>query len=126
MADQAAVPAAGTVPWGAFIPLVCVVHCMAAPLLIVAAPTFAQHRLIEGGLITFASIVGLAAVIRGARIHGQWRLLTPVLAGIVLWVCAMLGLVRGIPETALSMPAGALVAGAMLLDSRLRHGCSRH
>jgi hypothetical protein len=124
MSDRAAMPTAGPVPWGAFVPLICVVHCMAAPVLIVAAPAFAQNRLIEGGLITFASIVGLAAVVRGARIHGQWRLLAPVLAGIVLWVCALLGIVRVIPEAALSIPAGAFVAGAMLLDSRLRHGCN--
>lgn len=76
--------------WGVFISGLCVLHCLAIPIVILLFPAFGlqifpsedvTHVVLLGFILGVAGI----AFISGYRVHGQWR---PV-----IWLVAGLGLV---------------------------------
>jgi len=113
---------AARVPFAAVAPLVCVVHCLAAPLLLSLAPSLAENRLVEAVLVAIASVVGIGTIIRGIRLHERLQALFPLAAGISVWVAALTIPDSPVPEVVLMVVAGVLVAGAMFWDARLRPG----
>lgn len=114
------------VPMATLAPLACMVHCLATPLLLVLAPPLAGNRGIEAALIAVASVVGLAAMSRGIRMHHHWWVVVPFGAGVVLWIVALLDTRPLVPERALMVVAGILVAGAIYWDARMRPGHDCH
>lgn len=104
--------------------LLCLVHCLALPILIAALPVLAQafdlgegfHLLILAAAIP-TSAIALAA---GHRRHGA---LVPVLVGVVGLVLMAAGAVfvsRAAAETALTVAGSLLLAGAHIANWRLR------
>lgn len=75
--------------WGVVISAACVVHCLAIPTVIILFPAlgysfFPQEDLTHA--LLFAFILGVAglAFVTGYRVHGQWRPVAWLVAGLVL------------------------------------------
>lgn len=112
--------------WAAALPLLCSVHCIAAPLLTVVAPAFAIAPAAEHA-VQFASAV-LAAVMAwsGLRAHGRTIVLAPLALGMGVWAVAETVGVSGAAEQAAHVAGGLILAAGMLWNGRLRHQASCH
>lgn len=102
----------------------CLIHCLALPILIAALPALARaldlregfHLLVLAGAIPASAI----ALKGGHRRHGA---LVPVFAGIaglVLMTVGALFVSRVATETALTVTGSLLLAGAHIANWRLR------
>jgi hypothetical protein len=114
---------------GVAAPLLCAVHCVAAPLLVVVSPA-----LVHGPAETafrLATLAIAALLLRsGLRAHGRRVVLAPAALGVAAWA---LSEAAPSAETALSVAGGLLIATGMLWNARLRHravchscGCPAH
>jgi hypothetical protein len=106
--------------WGWVVPIVCAVHCLAAPVLLVVAPAFATSTLLEGGLMAAASLVAVPTVAGGVQAHGRSIVWLPIAAGAVIWASELMELARGVPDTVLTVTGSLLLAGGLLWNARLR------
>lgn len=108
-------------PRGAIVPLLCVVHCLATPLLVVVAPVLAVSESLEWAGLVLAAAVGVYAGVAGVRVHGRWLVWLPMLAGLGLWTMGLLGWVPGAPEWATTAVGAGALAAALIWEGRLRH-----
>jgi hypothetical protein len=114
------------IDWAAAVPLLCAVHCLASPVLVMAAPALALgHR---GEAVVQATSAVLAAMMAwsGIRAHGRRAVLAPMLAGLVLWSAPALAGWTGAAETLAHAAGGVLLAGGMIWSARLRHTAACH
>lgn len=79
--------------WGIVISGLCVVHCVAVPLVILIFPALGLRLLPEEDIthaVLLAFILGVAGVafINGYRVHGQWRPVVWLVAGLILVIYA--------------------------------------
>jgi hypothetical protein len=104
--------------------LLCLIHCLALPILIAALPVLARaldlgegfHLLILAAAIPTSAI----ALAGGHRRHGA---LVPVFAGIaglILMAAGAIFVSRAAAETALTVAGSLLLAGAHIANWRLR------
>ncbi|WP_404400312.1 MerC domain-containing protein [Idiomarina seosinensis] len=74
---------------GIWITTLCAIHCLLLPvilpLLALAGFAFIGEDLLENTILGLSVIVGLWSLIGGARRHGEWRLLIPLIAGAVIY-----------------------------------------
>jgi hypothetical protein len=75
--------------WGIFLSGLCIVHCIAVPLVILFFPLlslqfFPEEDLTHAILLAFILGVGGIAFISGFRVHGQWRPVVWMAAGLLL------------------------------------------
>lgn len=122
----------GTV-WAGALPLVCAAHCMATPLLVLAAPALA---LSDGGeaLVKAASALLAAAVAWGGfRLHRRGEALLLVALGVAVWAAVVALDAHGPVGRLGSGAGGVLLAGGMFWNAQLRHraacrdcGCPGH
>lgn len=122
-----------TAGWVGLVPLLCAAHCVAAPLLVAAAPALA---LSEGGeaLVKAASALLAAGVAWSAfRAHRRAAALLPVAAGIAVWALVAALDAHGAGGRLGAALGGVLLAGGMVWNAHLRHraacpacGCAVH
>ncbi len=106
------------------IPLICAVHCLAAPALVLISPAFGENPLIEFGALGLALAFGIPAVRAGWCEHGNRRPLILAGVGILIWSTSLLGLVP-LEPVGLVHAAGAVLTGAGLLwNASARRSCS--
>jgi hypothetical protein len=79
--------------WGVFISGLCVIHCIAIPLIIVLFPAiglrfFPQEDVTHVVLLAFILGVAGFAFVNGYRVHGQWRPVAWLVAGLLLVIFA--------------------------------------
>jgi hypothetical protein len=111
-------------------PLLCAVHCMAAPLLVALTPALGHgpaEIAIQAATLAFAVVLLRA----GLRTHGRRAVIAPVALGAAAWMAG-----HAAPESAetmFSVAGGLLIAAGMLWNARLRHeavchscGCPAH
>ncbi|HEU0016115.1 MAG TPA: MerC domain-containing protein [Longimicrobium sp.] len=112
--------------WAASVPLLCAVHCVATPLLVLFSPALALSTGAE--LAVQATAVLLAAVIAplGLRAHGRWEVLLPMLLGAGLWAIARGTEPAAAWEITLDVGGALLLAGGMVWNARLRHRAACH
>lgn len=113
--------------WGMMISSVCLVHCLAFPLLTALLPFFAVA--LPGDEWLHPLLLGLALPVTGfALLRGYWRhrLVRPLLLGM-----AGLALIAGalfahgeLAEAALTVTGGLLVVGAHWLNWRGHRACA--
>lgn len=108
-------------PWGwtSLAPILCAVHCMVTPVLIVSAPAFALGETIEWGLLGASVVLGGFAMASGLRTHESLLPALLALFGVLAWTGSLLYLYRPIPEEATTIAAALTVAGALVWNSRL-------
>ncbi|MGV3480760.1 MAG: MerC domain-containing protein [Sphingobium sp.] len=102
----------------------CLIHCLALPILIAALPALARALDLREGfhLLVLAAAIPTSAValMAGHRRHGA---LVPVFTGIAGLVLMMIGALftsRAAAETALTVAGSLLLASAHIANWRLR------
>jgi hypothetical protein len=108
------------VPWTAAAPLLCAVHCLAAPLFLVVAPALADNRTVEVALMAISAVIALVVVSLGTRRHGEALVWLPVMLGLAIWLSASVAS-SAVAERVLMVAGGVLLAGGLYWDARLRH-----
>ncbi len=113
-------PAAAS-SWAAALPLLCAVHCLAAPVLAAVAPALALPSLAEHA-VQLGSVVLAGVMARsGIRAHGDRRVLVPMVLGAVLWIASDPLAWTGAALTAGHVAGGLLLAAGMAWNGHLRH-----
>ena len=107
---------------GMLISILCLVHCLVAPLLIAAVPALGLGFLAVDGIhVAFAVAVLLAAVVAlipGYRQHHKVSVLVLGASGVLL-VAAATTLAPGVPETAVTVLGSSMLIAAHVTN--LRH-----
>ena len=74
---------------GMWITTLCAIHCLLLPLILpllaLAGLAFIGEDLLENTILGLSVVVGLWSLVVGARKHGEWRLLIPLLAGALIY-----------------------------------------
>lgn len=104
--------------------LLCLIHCLALPLLIAALPALARALDLREGfhLLVLAAAIPTSAValIAGRRRHGAFVPVFTGIAGLALMAAGALFASRAATETALTVAGSLLLAGAHIANWRLR------
>lgn len=79
--------------WGVVISSLCILHCLAIPIVIVIFPAlslkiFPQEDVTHAVLLAFILGVAGLAFVSGYRVHGNWRPVAWLVAGLALAVYA--------------------------------------
>jgi Zn2+/Cd2+-exporting ATPase len=117
----------------AAVPLLCAVHCIAAPVLVLFAPALAPDSRVAAVLLFCTAVLTLFFLRWGVRSHGRRVVWIPATAGLVLWTGAHLSGTHGPVEIILEFGGAALVAWGLTWNAWLRHratcdtcGCPAH
>lgn len=121
--DQVEDRRAPGLPLSAAAPLLCVAHCLAAPLFVVVAPALAGNKTVEIALMVASAAIALAVLVLGVRRHGEKLVWMPAIVGLSLWLLGILS-PGEMQERALMVSGGVLLAGGLFWDARLRHRAS--
>ncbi|PYE32412.1 MerC mercury resistance protein [Idiomarina fontislapidosi] len=74
---------------GIWITTICAIHCLLLPLILpllaLIGFSFLGEDLLENAILGISVVVGLAALIGGAKQHGKWSLLLPLVAGAFIY-----------------------------------------
>ncbi|MGM0480387.1 MAG: MerC domain-containing protein [Pseudomonadota bacterium] len=74
---------------GMWITTLCAIHCLLLPVILpmlaLAGLAFIGEDLLENTVLGLSVLVGLWSLVGGARRHGEWRLLIPLLAGAFIY-----------------------------------------
>jgi hypothetical protein len=111
--------------WPVAAPLLCAVHCLSAPALVLVAPTLARSRLVEGLIMVLALGVVMPMAIRAYRSHGSVLPGVPLVAGIGLWGVEFAHLHLPFPAAALTVAGSLFLAGGLLWGEHLRRSAGR-
>jgi uncharacterized membrane protein YfcA len=109
---------------GIWASMLCVVHCIATPFLLSFSSVFAHflpgeertHRV----LAMLIAVIGAVAIVRGSRIHGRWRILFLMAAGLV---CIFTGAYVGdrLPSHNVEVAITLFGSCLMIASHRLNH-----
>jgi hypothetical protein len=108
-------------PRGALVPLLCVVHCLATPLLVLVAPMVAESKPLEWAGLVLAAGVCAYTVTAGVRSHGQRIVWVPVAFGLLIWTIGLLGGAPAGAEWLTTLVGAGAVAGGLVWEARIRH-----
>jgi chromate transport protein ChrA len=106
--------------WASWAPLVCAVHCLVAPVLVLVAPAFVHSGVIEGLVLTGAAVLAAVVVVAGTRIHGRKAPWALVATGVAIWCLVPLKLAMALPEPAVVVAGGLTMFGGMRWNARLK------
>jgi hypothetical protein len=109
----------GMEAWAAAAPLLCALHCLAAPLVVLFAPRLAAAEAHEPVILGASFGLAATAAVLGMRVHRRRAPLLLAAAGGLLWLATL----RPIPLSgeAASVAASLLMAAGTLWSARLRH-----
>ena len=123
--------ATGADRFGIWVSTLCVVHCVATPLLISMSAVFAHLLPAEEGvhraLATVVAAAGGIALIRGFRVHGRRRILALMAAGLAfIFFGAWFGdrLPSHVFEVCVTMMGSALMIAAHRMNHTFCRDCS--
>lgn len=103
--------------WVAWAALLCGIHCLLTPVLVLALPFLALGEGVEWGALVATVALGALLLALGPA-HQRMRNLGLLLAGGGLWYASLLGLLEPLPEALTSSLGSVVVAGALLLSTR--------
>ncbi len=107
--------------WTSAAPLLCALHCVATPLVVLVAPSFAPDIRSEVAMLAGSAVLAAVASTIGIREHGSRVVLAPILVGLAIWALSLGGAFRPLPEAATTAMPSLLVAAGLLWNARLRH-----
>jgi len=109
-------------------PLICAVHCLAAPFLVLFLPGFAIGARAEQWLLVGSTVLAGWFLAQGWRVHR--RLWVPLVggAGVLLWTLSLARVVDVVPEPVTTVLGAVLLAGALFVSVRMQpdglQGCA--
>ena len=112
---------------GVAISALCLVHCLALPLIAAALPAVdawvdpSTHHRVHWGLLAVALPISLAALASGARRHRMHRWLALGVVGLALMLLAVLGWLGVDNEVPITIVGVTLLAAAHVGNWRARH-----
>jgi hypothetical protein len=119
--------------WTAALPLACAVHCVAMPLVALFVPVLGHATGVEAAILLVSAVLAAGTTLYGVRAHGRRAVWLPVTAGLALWAASLAGWTQPVPEPVTTVLGSLLVAGALVVNARLRHeascrscGCPAH
>ncbi|HWK90240.1 MAG TPA: MerC domain-containing protein [Longimicrobium sp.] len=112
--------------WAAGVPLLCAVHCVATPLVVLFSPALALSTGAEAAVQALAVLLAAMIAPFGIRAHRRWEVVLPMVAGAGLWLIARTSAPAGGWEIALDVSGALLIAGGMVWNARLRHRAACH
>jgi hypothetical protein len=112
--------------WAAALPLLCSAHCIAAPLVTVAAPALAIAPATEHAIQLASAVLAIVMAWSGLRAHGRAAVLVPMALGLGTWASAETLGAGAAAEQAAHVAGGLLLAAGMLWNGHLRHQASCH
>lgn len=101
-------------------PLLCAVHCAAAPLLVLVAPAVVENPAVEFGLLAATVILAGVALSLGVGRHRNAAPVLPVGVGILAWWASLSHVFHPVPEELTTSLAALVVAGGLLWNARLQ------
>ena len=107
--------------WAAALPLLCAVHCLAAPVLALIAPALQLPSLAEHVVQAGSVLMAASMAVYGIRAHGDRRVLAPMGLGAALWIAADALAWTGAALTLGHVAGGLLLAAGMAWNGHLRH-----
>jgi uncharacterized membrane protein len=110
--------------WTAAIPLLCAVHCLMFPTLVIIAPAMVPHPQVKLAMTVAAVAVSVGVLEWGIRAHRCRGVRVPALAGIALWAAGHTVGGEGAGELLLELVGAALIATGLIWSGRLRHGAT--
>lgn len=110
--------------WAPAAPLLCAVHCVAAPLLVTLLPSLNLGEGLEWWLFAAVLPIAVGVLVAELRVHRHRRIPVVVAAGAALWAASLAGWLEPAPETVTTTLGSLIVAGAMVWSARLRHAAT--
>ena len=114
--------------WGIFISSICLIHCLALPVVIALLP--AASSILPPDNWVHPVLIGLAlpvtgfALMRGYLIHREWR--APLLGAVGLALIGAGVLLDAVPAAAVTVVGGLLVAAAHVTNWRAHGALGAH
>ena len=115
--------------WGVFFSAVCVLHCLAVPIVILIFPAMGLKILPEEDIthaILFSFILGVAGIAfwTGYRVHGKWRPIIWMAVGLVIILYATFFVHHQLGH--MWEPLFAIVGSLALIRAHyLNHACKK-
>ena len=97
--------------------LLCGIHCLLTPILVVSLPFLALGAGMEWGAWAGTALLGMLVLTLGPE-GGRIRHFALLGSGAGLWGTSLLGVLEPLPEWLTSSAGSVVVAGALLLSAR--------
>ncbi len=99
-------------------PVLCALHCLAAPLLIVAAPALAPNPAVERAMFVGSALLAVIIVVRALRLGAPAAALILVAVGIGIWGASVWIGLASLPERATTVLGSMMVAVGLVWSGR--------
>ncbi|MGH7457859.1 MAG: MerC domain-containing protein [Longimicrobiaceae bacterium] len=107
--------------WASAAPVACAVHCLATPVLVLAAPALGVTHAFDWWIWAGSGLLSAVLLFWSVPAHGRRIVWLPVFLGLVVWALGLFELLAPLPES-LGKAAGAvLLAAGVAWNGRLRH-----
>lgn len=107
--------------WSTAAPLVCAVHCVAAPVTVLLVPALIAPVWMEPGLMFLSIVLAIGFGASGFRVHRRTIIGLPLAAGTLVWIASLAGWLEPLPETVTTVAGSLLLAAGMVWNARFRH-----
>jgi hypothetical protein len=104
--------------WTCAVPVLCALHCAAAPLLVGLLPALALSEPMEWLLMGGSLVLAAVVIGTGFRNHGLWLIPAVAVGGFVVWAGSLAGWFEPVPEVATTTAGSLAVAGGLFWNSR--------
>jgi hypothetical protein len=100
------------------VPVLCALHCAAAPLLVGLLPALAVSGTMEWLLMGASLVIASAVAVAGVRVHREWLIPGALVVGFGVWGSSLAGFFEPLPEVGTTVVGSLTVAGALFWNGR--------
>jgi hypothetical protein len=104
--------------WTCTVPVLCALHCAAAPLLVGLLPALAVSDTMEWLLLWGSLVIAALVAVVGLRVHREWRIPGVLGVGFGVWGLSLAGVFEPLPEVASTVVGSLTVAAALFWNAR--------
>ena len=119
--------------WTAAAPVLCAMHCIALPVLVLVSPAFHINPTVEYAIMAGAAVLAILFLVWGVSAHGNYLVWVPAMMGLAVWIGGEIVLGHSAGGLWAHAAGSALLAGGLIWNAWLRHeascgdcGCPAH